>query len=73
MSRTDTEGRPLIIPSRWTPAQADAVFEFLAYIVDQVYLAYEEHLTELALRDALGQPPDDPDPPDPSDDDPIPF
>lgn len=63
------------IPSHWTPAQADAVFELLSHLADAVFCAYELPLVEIAAREAQGRPPyDAADPAAPQhDDDPIPF
>jgi len=56
MTSRDRTARTFTIPSHWTPAQADAVFEFLAHIADQVFIAHHDALCRIAYRDAMGLP-----------------
>ena len=76
MNDPNRQVRSFTIPSSWTPAQADAVFELLSRLADALFCAYERPLVELAQREALGLQPDDEGAtrtPDAADDDPIPF
>ena len=41
------------IPIDWTPAQADAVFEFLSLLATAIWDAYDEKLTEIAQAQLL--------------------
>ena len=59
MTHDHRSPRSFSIPSHWTPAQADAVFEFLARIADEVFLAYEDPLTTIAQQENLDPPPHD--------------
>jgi hypothetical protein len=65
------------IPEHWTPAQAEAVHDFLADVMQAVFEAYSVPLAEVAQRELAC--PHDPiaplrqgDPAEPQDDD-IPF
>lgn len=50
---------PLLpIPTDWTPAQAEAVLDFLVRLADAVYAAYQAPLAQRAERDARGLPDD---------------
>lgn len=62
----------LSIPKHWTPAQAEAVHDFLMDVVQAVFEAYDVTLVDLARGDPASWPPDEP-PYEPSDDDDIPF
>jgi len=66
-----------LLPTQWTPAQADAVYEFLSLLADAIFCEYERPLIELARREAMGPPPYETDEaphiPGDDDDDPIPF
>lgn len=66
------------IPKHWTPAQAEAVQDFLTQLADAVFRAYEQPLVARARREALRLPLDDGHEPVreldlPDDEDPIPF
>ena len=52
-------GAPLPpVPTDWTPAQAEAVLDFLVRLADAVHATYEAPLRERAERDARGLPAD---------------
>lgn len=62
------------IPEYWTPAQADAVFEFLTMLAEAVYLAHERGILEISSPEATGLSSDDHEAPDTSEpDDLFPF
>jgi len=59
------------VPTHWTPEEALAVHDFLASIVEAIWVAYEDDMCEL-LQGETEQ--EENDPPEPFDfDDPLPF
>lgn len=62
----------LELACRWTPEQAELIFEFLAELSNAFFLAHEHGLTERARREAIGTTLRDADEID-FDEDPIPF
>lgn len=41
----------IAVPGHWTPAQAEAVWDFLAQLLDAVWEAYEQPLVDAAIRE----------------------
>jgi hypothetical protein len=73
MKETPRRNHVIDIPIHWTPAQADAVFDFLALLETAIFDAYDKELTEIAQLDLLASRIHDSNTNDEDADDDIPF